>query len=360
MKVTKRLLGFCLTFFLVIPLSFASHTVVNASGYVVNISLGNNQFAEFNSSAASIGNVSADGRKLTLKNVATVSEIESAITIKPDPSHNNEEKYVFDGLRVSGNDDKYTGTTIPVDCDQTYVVAYKICKIVPYTVEYRLKTSTGNTMDKEVAGAKASDTLYGAVNEKVTVPAQEIEGYVPDANSKYLALADSDTDNKVIFTYSRLEEKITYQEITDTKYIYGNPTYTYTNDYVDGGTTVRESTTPGRTVVSNRREGSQTTTAGTAGNGAGEAGGAAGGATNGEGGGDADITTIGDGETPLAGEGETGTSIPDPEPPKRVDPNKKGGISLISRVVVTVTIITLITLVIITFVTYIVRRRNYK
>ena len=358
MKLLKNCIGFCLMISLVITLAAASFITVNAGGYKVDISLGNNKFAEFNSGADALGTVSTDGRKLTLSKSATIAEIESAITIKPDSSKNNEEKYVFDGLRVGGNDSKYTGTTVTLDEDQTYVVAYKICKIVPYTVEYRYKSVSGKTMDKvynektkSYVNAKAKDVLYGAVNEKVTVPAQEIEGYLPDEDSKNLVLADTSTGNKVVFTYSPYEEKIIIEERTFTKYIFDDPTYTYSYDYVDGGPYVTINNTPGRTVVNNRRESNESTpqavdTANEAGDNdsdTAEAG--------------SDTTTISDTDTPLAGEGEDETNIPEPETPKRIEP-EKSGLSLIARVVLTVTVVTLITLIMITVTSYIVRRRR--
>lgn len=357
MKLFKRLLGFCLTLFLVITISAVSFITVNAAGYKVDISLGNNKFAEFNSGADALGTVSTDGRKLTINRAVTIDEIKNAITIKPDPS-NNEEKYMFDGIRISGNDSKYTGTTVALDEDESYVVAYKICKIVPYTVEYRYKTASGVTMDKvynektkSYVNAKPNDVLYGAVNEKITVPAQEIVGYQPDAYSKTYVLADTDTGNKIVFVYSAAQEKIEITEETYTKYIFGDPTYRYNYEYVDGGPYVTVKDVPGRSVVNNRRETGQNNVVEpqAADNSADENG-----ATVNE---TSDTTTIGDSDTPLAGEKKDQTKIPEPETPKRIEP-EKNELSLVAKVVLTITVITILVLIMITITTYIMRRRH--
>ncbi len=329
MKKMKTMLGFFLSLVFAFSLVISTPITANAADryYTVSFALGNNKDASFN-----IANVEAlisgkgiakdkctlNAKKITLKSKTTDSititqdEIKSVIDITGD-------EFRFDGLKVSGADKTFAGDVV-LNKDETYIVAFAIKSIISYNVSY---------VDTKGHAVATPVTLYAAKGEKIKVPAEHVDGYEPE--KEYIEEVLSEEGQEFKFVYKEPTEVIhtTTKTETRTQYVNGGTTYTYDYQYVDGGTEVTESTTNNPTVVTNRSEhrdngttgsnSSTTTTVERNGN----AGGAADGAnasdgangTNGTGNG-SNTTTIGDGDTPLAGGKEEGTTIPEGETPK--------------------------------------------
>lgn len=405
MKGSKKILGAILTVAVTLSMLINVSIVAEASSYTVKISTGDVADASFDTSALTItGTGKLEGvtsREVTpgvnADYVLTISGLsygdkisfDAAKLIKVPPTG----KYnKVGGLKISGADELInppgnTNITITVTESETYVASYIVDSIKEYDVEYSCKV-TGTNSGKVNFDEK--EALYAKVGELLVVPSRHYEGYIPTGVTvkvdgteikkdtdytvgiRKLALKDEnkkDYTKDVIteatikalaektvvqFTYEPLGPTTSYETVTreDTYTIYGPPTYTYEYQYIDGQPVIRSTTNPGTTTVTNRRETNNNAAATTNENG-GEAGGNPEG--TGEGAGEADnTTTIGESETPLSGEnGKENVEIPEPEPPKK-------GMSLVLKVIITVTVFTLFMIIMVLITSLVIRRRNYK
>lgn len=300
MRAFKKTLGLFLTLVFVITLANLNPIIAEASyTYQIKIALGNNADASFDSSAvdalkADLGSdrVSVDGDVLKITgwnyNDTYNFDVDALVKVKANEI-TGERKYYVAGLRVSGGDALVTSPTkgsddnnnveasanITVTGDETYVVAYGVGTVIPYTVKY--VDESGNALLED-------DTLYAAKGEVVYVPAKHIDKYYPNA---YYLTDSTGLKADTVFTFIYKKYSGSTKVIDETSYssstVYGNPTYEY--QYRNSGTnTTQEGTT------NNRGNG------GNAGGNAGDADNAGG---EGDGAGAGDDTTITDGETPL-------------------------------------------------------------
>ncbi len=213
-------------------------------------------------------------------------------------------KYYVKGMRRSG-DNSLAESSFKVTKDDTYVIAYGVGAVVPYTV--RFVDTSGNALLDDA-------TYYGAEGEEVVVPSRYIDGYTPD---KLNCPIPSLKENQIVtFVYS--------------KNVTGGDTIYNTSERINYTTVPGEATQVTQTVpagqpqvvngvTNNRDQNAGQNTAGGAGEGA--AGGAA------------DTTQIDESDVPLAGDGSTSipdtdtpksgesTTIPEPEPPKGGEDN---------------------------------------
>ncbi len=301
MRAFKKTLGLFLT--LVFVITLANLVPINAEAsytYRIKIALGNNADASFDSSAvdalkADLGSdrVSVDGDVLTITgwnyDDTYNFDVDALVKVKANET-TGERKYYVSGLRVSGGDSLVTSPTkgsndnnnveasanITVTGDETYVVAYGVGTVIPYTVKY--VDESGNALLED-------DTLYAAKGEVVYVPAKHIDKYYPNA---YYLTDSTGLKADTVFTFIYKKYSGSTKVIDETSYssstVYGEPTYEY--QYRNSGTT----TTTEEGTTNNRGNG-------------GNAGGNAGDADNAGGDGDdagaGEDTTITDGDTPL-------------------------------------------------------------
>ncbi len=311
MRAFKKTLGLFLTLVFALMLANIQPITIKAEeyAYTIRISLGNNADAYFDSTYVA-GLKSKYGKDKYLKDkdnkpkdrvddsksdVLTITgcvygeelefDLDSLIKIKANAT-TGEEKYYVSGLRVSGgnklvqkkgeSDKNLTVVKKPyikVTGDETYVVAYGVGTVIPYTVKY---------VDEEGNALLEDDTLYAAKGEVVYVPAKHIDKYYPNA---YYLTDSTGLKADTVFTFIYKKYSGSTKIIDETSYssstVYGDPTYEY--QYRNNGTnTTQEGTT------NNRGNG------GNAGGGAGDAD-----AGDGDNAGAGDDTTITDGETPL-------------------------------------------------------------
>ena len=188
MKFLKKAFSVLFTLAFLLSIFAFDSKVVNASyTYRIKISLGNNGNAYFDETGVNnLGasyEVSQSGRNLVISNLAYDSTVtfnySDIIKIKADNTETQTSKYYVKGLRVSGSDDLVDATNKVVNLtvlgDESYVVAYGVGTIIPYTVRY---------VDEEGNQLLDDETLYAAKGEVVFVPSRHIKGYVPDAYYK--------------------------------------------------------------------------------------------------------------------------------------------------------------------------------
>lgn len=208
-------------------------------------------------------------------------------------------KYYVKGIRRSG-DDSLAESSFKVTKDETFVIAYGVGAVVPYTV--RFVDGAGNALLEDA-------TYYGAEGELVSVPSRFIDGYTPNKLNETIAALK---ENQVVtFTYNKNaagggDGGVTYNtsEVTNYTTVQGE------------GNQVTQTVPAGQPqnaggVTVNRDQNADTANAAQA----------AGEGEEAEGAEEAGETQITDEDVPLAG-GDESISIPEPEPPKAVDNTK--------------------------------------
>ena len=176
-------------------------------------------------------------------------------------------KYYPRGFRVTGHDNDENlnepsgSPRIPItnlDADYSYEVAWGMKgNMVAYTVRY---------VDEDGKKLRENDTYYGMPGDKPVVAYRYVEGYVPNVYSQAKTLSTDESKNVFTFTYSEGETVTTTTTTTVTQTVPGaRPPGTPGNP---AGTRVPAAAVPG---------------------------------TGAPGGNDGAGTTIGDGDTPLAG-----------------------------------------------------------
>ena len=288
MKKLKRLFGFSLI--MTMLCSLISPIGVRAEEYTYQISIIRGGTEEIGAgfvsdmsdsltivSASDEVSVSSNKDSVIIKGLRYNDQIsfnpKSAVEI-PDDSN---DKYYVKGMRISGSNDVVSESTFSVTKDNSYVVAYGVGAVVPYTVKYL--DGAGNALAQQ-------NTFYGAIGDEVYVPYKYIDGYIPNAlNLHTTSLKEND---EFVFTYTKASSggQTIYNTTTSTSYgvVEGEGQMTY--QFVPAA--VRE-------VAGNGTAG------GTAnGNGQGQAGGAAGGNQNNEAANGNNEVAIEDTQTPTA------------------------------------------------------------
>lgn len=348
MKVLKKLLGSFLAIALVFSMVLVVPIRVKAADekyYTVKIVLGNISDASFNTDKIdALGLDSKNdikGNKLVITEKIdsaqpksfTINQIKDAIDIKKDA--NGASKYYVKGIRVSGADDLFTEDVV-LDKDETYVVAYGVGEILSYNVKF---------IDDKGAEIYKPLKLYAAKGENITVSPEHVAGYKPDADAKgFILLNDG---QEIVFTYTpyNVKEIITETEITRIEHIDGPTIYTHDYQYIEGEPVVNTITNNNNGVVSNRRITNPPRVVAEANTGNAEGDNAEGdNAAAGEG-----TTTIGDDQTPLAGDKKEEVEIPNSETPLGpVGPEvpEEEGLSLLMIVLIVIIILSILTLII--------------
>ena len=237
-------------------------TTVSTYTYSIKISLGNNSDAYFDDTAvAELGNnytvsLSSLGKNLVISKLAYDSNVtfnfSDLIKVKIDNTETETSKYYVKGLRVAGSDDLVKDTnknvTLHVKGDESYVVAYGVGTIIPYTVRY---------VDEDDNELLPDETLYAAEGEVVYVPARHIKGYVPDY---YYRTASNGLKKDTVFTFEyhkRVigeETEVIEKTETSSSTVEGDPEYEYEYEYIDGGST-GTTTGGGNTTVTTQNNG---------------------------------------------------------------------------------------------------------
>ena len=235
---------------------------VSTYTYRIKISLGNNANAYFDDTAvAELENnytvsLSSSGKNLVISELAYDSNVTfnfgDLIKVKTDNTETETSKYYVKGLRVAGSDDLVNDTnksvTLHVVGDESYVVAYGVGNIIPYTVRY---------VDEDANELLPDETLYAAEGEVVYVPARHIKGYVPDY---YYRTASNGLKKDTVFTFEyhkRVigeETEVIEKTETSSSTIEGDPEYEYEYEYIDGGST-GTTTGGGNTTVTTQNNG---------------------------------------------------------------------------------------------------------
>lgn len=274
MKILKKAFSVIFTLAFLLSVFAFDSTVVNATEatteetttvptytYRIKISLGNNENAYFDDTAvAELGNTytvskSGSGKNLVISELAYDSNVTFKFDelIKVDTKEDTEtSKYYVKGLRVAGSDDLVDDTnksvTLHVVGDESYVVAYGVGNIIPYTVRY---------VDEDANELLPNETLYAAEGEVVYVPARHIKGYVPDY---YYRTASNGLKKDTVFTFEyhkRVigeETEVIETTETSTSTVEGTPEYEYEYEYIDGGST-GTTTGGGNTTVTTQNNG---------------------------------------------------------------------------------------------------------
>ncbi|SOB96322.1 MucBP domain-containing protein [Pseudobutyrivibrio ruminis] len=288
MKKLKRLFGFSLI--MTMLCSLISPIWVRAEEYTYQISIIRGGTEEIGAgfvsdmsdsltivSASDEVSVSSNKDSVIIKGLKYNDQIsfnpKSAVEI-PDDSN---DKYYVKGMRISGSNDVVSESTFSVTKDNSYVVAYGVGAVVPYTVKYL--DGAGNALAQQ-------NTFYGAIGDEVYVPYKYIDGYIPNAlNLHTTSLKEND---EFVFTYTKASSggQTIYNTTTSTSYgvVEGEGQMSY--QFVPAAV---------RGVAGNGTAG------GTAnGNGQGQAGGAAGGNQNNEAANGNNEVAIEDTQTPTA------------------------------------------------------------
>ena len=243
----NKIAGFVLCFAFSACLFMFSPVKAEAYSYTVKISLGNNANAYFDKEIVdelrSDGYTieypyirKTDGKEMT--NTLAISglgynykvnfDVDELVKISGDET-TGEEKYYVKGIRISGQDalvesDATKSVSLDVIGDETYVVAYGVGKIIPYTVKYQDKS--GNALIDD-------DTLYAVKGEVVFVPAKHVNGYKPDA---YFKTDSNGLKEDEVFTF--VYDKNPSNTVYDYEYEYeSSTTYTTSSRTTHGGTT---------------------------------------------------------------------------------------------------------------------------
>lgn len=359
MKRLKRLAGLLLSSVIVVAGVVNISTVAQASyTYTVKIVLGGTgeENAAFKTSMGSALAVS-DSAKVEVssdKTVITISDLnyddsisfdpKAAVVITPttktDDAGNEVtySKYYVKGARRSGANDSVSSPAFSVTQDDTYVIAYGVGEVVPYTVEYT--DEAGNFL-------LDTATYYGAEGEEVYVPYKYVDGYKPDALNIHTTSLKANQVFRFIYKKITGDSSTVYRETTsyETSTVQGAPEYVYQT--IPNNTITAPAANNGPGVTNNRVP---------AANQAGQAGSAEGGQGQ-EGNGEVAIT---DDNVPLAGDNDGSKDTNkikeiEPEPAPTMGP-EKNEVSVYVRYVIIISLIGLLLLVIILVGNYLLER----
>ena len=215
-------------------------------------------------------------------------------------------KYYVKGVRRSGADAVSTKSAFKVTQDDSYVIAYGVGSVIPYTVSY--KDTDGNDL-------LATETFYAALGEEIYIPYRYISGYTPNA---YNIHCGSVKENQAfVFTYTKGTATQGTQTINETRTEYENVGGGTTYTYVEGDPEYVYQTIPRpaeQGTINNRDAGGAGQAAGAGEGGAAEGAGDAGGQAG---------ETIADEDTPLGVEDVI--DITDEDVAKGVDDSLKAG-----------------------------------
>ncbi len=233
MKRMKFLLSLILTVAFAFTFMVSFSTVANAGyNYEVEVILGGTGDEGAAFAAGLSDKLSGDKTTVTFKNLSYGDEFvfdpKSAVTISPvtktDDAGNEVtySKYYVKGIRRSGSNE-LSPSAITITQDETFVIAYGVGEVVPYTVKF---------VDKSGNNLLAPATYYGAKGEEVYVPYRYIDGYVLDASCKANGHINALKENQeVIFVYTKqtVGTKTVYNTTENTTYstVTGNPEYIY-------------------------------------------------------------------------------------------------------------------------------------
>ncbi len=232
MKTTKKIIGLILSLLVAFTGMISFSTVASAEEakytYTIKVVLGGTgeEGAAF-TDAVSDKKISEDCLEFTGLNYGDSFNFtpQTAVQITPTSTVDDEgnpvelAKYYVKGFRRSG-DKELAPSAIQVTGDETYVIAYGVGDVVPYTVKYQ-----------DEAGATLLDTVtyYGAEGEEVYVPYRYVEGYVPQMLNIHVKSLKK--DQELVFTYKKIKAgtNTVYTETTNTEYstVVGDPQYTY-------------------------------------------------------------------------------------------------------------------------------------
>ncbi|WP_044933687.1 MucBP domain-containing protein [Pseudobutyrivibrio sp. LB2011] len=221
MKKLKRLFGFSLI--MTMLCSLISPMWVRAEEYTYQISIIRGGTEEIGAgfvsdmsdsltivSASDEVSVSSNKDSVIIKGLKYNDQIsfnpKSAVEI-PDDSN---DKYYVKGMRISGSNDVVSESTFSVTKDNSYVVAYGVGAVVPYTVKYL--DGAGNALAQQ-------NTFYGAIGDEVYVPYKYIDGYIPNALN--LHTASLKENDEFVFTYTKASAsggQTIYNTTTSTSY----------------------------------------------------------------------------------------------------------------------------------------------
>jgi hypothetical protein len=288
MKKLKRLFGFSLI--MTMLCSLISPIWVRAEEYTYQISIIRGGTEEIG--AAFVSDMSDSLTIVSASDEVSVSSNKDSVTIKGlkyndqisfnpksavEISDDSNDKYYVKGMRISGSNDVVSESTFTVTKDNSYVVAYGVGAVVPYTVKYL--DGAGNALAQQ-------NTFYGAIGDEVYVPYKYIDGYIPNAlNLHTTSLKEND---EFVFTYTKASSggQTIYNTTTSTSY-----------GVVEGEGQMQYQFVPAavRQVAGNGQAGGNA-----GGNGAGQAGGAAGGNQNNEAANGNNEVAIEDTQTPTA------------------------------------------------------------
>ena len=126
------------------------------------------------SSEGAVVKISSDKTVITISGLAYNDEIviNPKSIVKITASDDSYSKYYVKGIRRSGADAAPTKSAFAVTKDDSYVIAYGVGAVVPYTVSY-----------KDTAGTKLleTETFYAAEGEEIYIPYRYVSGYTPNA-----------------------------------------------------------------------------------------------------------------------------------------------------------------------------------
>ena len=220
MKKLKRLFGFSLI--MTMLCSLISPIWVRAEEYTYQISIIRGGTEEIGAgfvsdmsdsltivSASDEVSVSSNKDSVIIKGLKYNDQIsfnpKSAVEISDDSN----DKYYVKGMRISGSNDVVSESTFSVTKDNSYVVAYGVGAVVPYTVKYL--DGAGNALAQQ-------NTFYGAIGDEVYVPYKYIDGYIPNALN--LHTASLKENDEFVFTYTKASSggQTIYNTTTSTSY----------------------------------------------------------------------------------------------------------------------------------------------
>lgn len=234
MKRMKKLTSLILTLAFAYTAMFSFSTVAKAAyTYRVNIILGGTG-EEGSAFLPGFGDkLSADGKTLTFENLEYGDQFifnpKDAVAITPQEKTNEDgtkvtySKYYVKGFRKSG-DNNLSKSAFKITGDETFVIAYGVGEVVPYTV---------NFVDKAGNKLLESATYYGAAGEEVYVPYRYVDGYQLDASCKenghIKALKANQVVNFVYVKSSDVNSRTVYNTTENTTYstVTGLPEYVY-------------------------------------------------------------------------------------------------------------------------------------
>jgi hypothetical protein len=155
---------------------------------------------------------------LVIENLAYNDKIvfnpQAAVAIQPDikiDADGNQvpfSKYYVKGMRRSGANDVVTASSFNVTQDDSFVIAYGVGAVIPYTVKY--VDGAGNALAEDAI-------FFAAKGDELYIPHKYINGYVPNAyNIHCPSLQEND---EFVFTYSK-------SAVVSGNTVYENSSYT--------------------------------------------------------------------------------------------------------------------------------------